>query len=242
MIFIRLSNVDMTKNNSEKPQIQPYEFTQLYCEKKAIIQELGKSDFIEFLNWIENVNTWKKKEGWKRLIDEWFNKYSNEAIMRLFDMFIKFKNSKWQWYAYEKILNEAKSAFRTEIYWENIVRPLFGYYGNYLKYLKRKRIGSDLEKTVKSKTEKANKLKQNNKQKVAETLEAEEPKNDGLNIDNGKTSPKRKEPIQLTIQFPEDDWEAENIEKKEDDDPNMDELYKDDDDDYEYDWQKRNNR
>ena len=37
--------------------------------------------------------------------------------------------------------------------------------------------------------------------------------------------PRRKEPIQLTIQFPEDDWD--DVEhKEEEDDPNMDELYK----------------
>jgi len=206
--------------------IQPYEFSQLYREKKYEIQESGKSDFIEFLNWVENVNTWKKKEDGKRLIDEWFNKYSNDAIVRLFDMFLKFKNSKRQWYTYEKILNEAKSAFRTEIYGENIVRPLFGYYGNYLKYLKRKRIDSDLRETVKSKPEKADKLRKENKQEVAEVLKTEETKNDDINKENEKKESKRKEPVQLTIQFPEDDWEEVKKAEKKDDDPNMDELYK----------------
>lgn len=206
--------------------IQPYEFSQLYREKKYEIQESGKSDFIEFLNWVENVNTWKKKEDGKRLIDEWFNKYSNDAIVRLFDMFVKFKNSKRQWYTYEKILNEAKSAFRTEIYGENIVRPLFGYYGNYLKYLKRKRIDSDLRETVKSKPEKADKLRKENKQEVAEVLKTEETKNDDINKENDKKESKRKEPVQLTIQFPEDDWEESKKAEKKDDDPNMDELYK----------------
>lgn len=206
--------------------IQPYEFSQLYREKKYEIQESGKSDFIEFLNWVENVNTWKKKEDGKRLIDEWFNKYSNDAIVRLFDMFVKFKNSKRQWYTYEKILNEAKSAFRTEIYGENIVRPLFGYYGNYLKYLKRKRIDSDLRETVKSKPEKADKLRKQNKQEVAEVLKTEETKNDDINKENDKKESKRKEPVQLTIQFPEDDWEEAIKAEKKDDDPNMDELYK----------------
>ena len=212
--------------------IQPYEFSQLYREKKYEIQESGKSDFIEFLNWVENVNTWKKKEDGKRLIDEWFNKYSNDAIVRLFDMFVKFKNSKRQWYTYEKILNEAKSAFRTEIYGENIVRPLFGYYGNYLKYLKRKRIDSDLRETVKSKPEKADKLRKQNKQEVAdsiitiEILNSEETKNDDINKENDKKESKRKEPVQLTIQFPEDDWEEAKKAEKKDDDPNMDELYK----------------
>ena len=39
--------------------------------------------------------------------------------------------------------------------------------------------------------------------------------------------PRRKEPIQLTIQFPEDESEEkEQKVEKEDDDPNMDELYK----------------
>lgn len=205
--------------------LHSYEFSTLYREKKVKIQELGKSDFIEFLNWVENVNTWKKKEDWKRLIDEWFSKYSNDAIVRLFDMFVKFKNSKWKWYAYEKILNEAKSAFRTEIYGENIVRPLFGYYGNYLKYLKRKRIDSALKEAVNAKPEKADKLKQENKQEVAEVLKAEKTKEDSINNNGEKKSSKRKEPIQLTIQFPEDDWETEKMKKK-DDDPNMDELYK----------------
>ena len=57
-----------------------------------------------------------------------------------------------------------------------------------------------------------------------------------------KNASKRKEPVQLTIQFPEDDWsDSEQKVKKEDDDPNQDELYNDSDDDYEYDWQRRNN-
>ena len=57
-----------------------------------------------------------------------------------------------------------------------------------------------------------------------------------------KKASKRKEPVQLTIQFPEDDWsDSEQKVKKEDDDPNQDELYNDSDDDYEYDWQRRNN-
>lgn len=138
LIFYYYSNHIMAKKWPEKPQIQPHEFSPLYREKKARIQESNYYEFIEFLNWVENVNKWKKKEDWKRLIDEWFNKYSDAAIVWLFNMFVNFKHTKPEWYEYEKILNEAKSAFKTEIYGENIVRQLFGRYGNYLKYIKRK--------------------------------------------------------------------------------------------------------
>ena len=217
----------MAKKNLEDSSMKSYEFSTLYREKKSRLQELGKSDFIEFLNWVENVNKWKKKEDWKRLVDEWFNKYSNNAIIWLFDMFVKFKNSKWQWYTYEKILNEARSAFRTEIYGENIVRPLFGYYGNYLKYLKRKKLESDLEETVKSKPEKADKLKQESKQEVVKTLKAEVSKKDGVKVEKEKKLSPQKEPIQLEIPFPEDGWnDSESEKKSQDDDPNLDELYK----------------
>lgn len=164
---------------------QPHEFSPLYREKKARIQEANYYEFIEFLNWIENVNKWKKKEDGKRLVDEWFNKYSDWAIVWLFDRFVNFKKSKWQ-VSYEKILNEAKSAFRTEIYGENIVRPLFGYYGNYLKYLKKKRIESEIRETVGSKTEKADEVKKEKKQEVAEILEAK----DGESEENPKIDEK----------------------------------------------------
>ena len=227
-IYIIYHSIKMAKKNLEKSSWS-YEFSALYREKKSRIQELGRSDFIEFLNWVENVNTWKKKEDWKRLIDEWFNKYSNSAIIWLFDMFVKFKNSRWQWYTYEKILNEARSPLRTEIYGENIVRPLFGYYGNYLKYLKKKKIDSDLEKTVKSKPEKADKVRKEKKQEVVETLKAEskESHNDGTIKENKKRLSKKNESIQLEIPFPEDDWNDSESEKKhQDEDPNLDELYK----------------
>lgn len=217
----------MAKKNTENLSIWSHKFSILYYEKKSKIQELGKSDFVEFLNWVENVNTWKKKEDGKRLVDERFNKYSNNAIVRLFDMFVKFKNSKWQWYTYEKILNEAKSAFRTEIYGENIVRPLFGYYGNYLKYLKRKRINSDLKETVKAKPEKADKIREEKKQEVVETLKAKSDESHNNGMENEEKSFKKKEPIQLEIPFPKNDWnDSEQKTKKEDDDPNLDELYK----------------
>ena len=209
---------------SEWPQ--SHKFSSLYYEKKARIQEANYYEFIEFLNRIENINNWEKKEEGKRLVDEWFNKYSDWAIVWLFDRFVSFKKTRAGKSSYENILNEAKSAFRTEIYGENIVRPLFGYYGNYLKYLKRKRIDSDLRETVKSKLEKADKLRKENKQEVAEVLKTEETKNDDINKDNEKKESKRKEPVQLTIQFPEDDWEEAKKAEKKDDDPNMDELYK----------------
>lgn len=160
----------MAKKWPEKPQIQPHEFSPLYREKKARIQESNYYEFIEFLNWVENVNKWKKKEDWKRLIDEWFNKYSDAAIVWLFNMFVSFKHTKPEWYEYERILNEAKSAFKTEIYGENIVRQLFGRYGNYLKYLKRRKIQLEAEKAVKAKHEKADILKQEEKSELIETF------------------------------------------------------------------------
>ena len=216
----------MAKKSPEKT-LESYKFSQLYYEKKARIQERGCSDFIEFLNWIENVNKWEKKEDWKRLVDQWFNKYSDDVIVWLFNMFVDFKESESRWSSYKDILDRAKSAFKTKIYWENIIRPLFGYYGNYLKDLKRKRTNSDLKKTVETKSEEADKLKKADKQRVAEVLKAEETKKDGINDESEKVPSKRKEPVQLMIQFPEDDWEeTTKLEEKEDDDPNMDELYK----------------
>lgn len=167
----------MVKKWPNKPSIQPHEFSPLYREKKARIQESNYYEFIEFLNWVENVNKWKKKEDWKRLIDEWFNKYSDAAIVWLFNMFVNFKHTKPEWYEYEKILNEAKSAFKTEIYGENIVRQLFWRYGNYLKYLKRRRMQLEIEKTAKSKHEKADIVKQEKKWEVAEVLASEWAKN-----------------------------------------------------------------
>jgi len=163
----------MAKKSIDNSQNQSYEFSQLYREKKARIQESNNYEFIEFLNWIENVNKWKKKEDWKRLIDEWFNKYSDAAIVWLFNMFVKLKLTKPEWYEYEKILNEAKSAFKTEIYGENIVRQLFGRYGNYLKYLKRKRTERELEKAAKAKHEKADEVKQEKKWEVGKVLRDE---------------------------------------------------------------------
>lgn len=133
----------MPKKSPEEASKQPYEFSQLYYEKKARIQEAGNSDFIEFLNWVENVNKWKKKEDWKKLIDDWFNKYSDWAIIRLFKKFVELKENQSKWYKYENLLNDARYAFNTEVYWENIIGPLFGYYWNYLKYLKNKRVKAE---------------------------------------------------------------------------------------------------
>ena len=167
----------MAKKWPNKPQVQPHEFSPLYREKKARIQESNNYEFIEFLNWVENVNKWKKKEDGKRLIDECFNKYSDAAIVWLFNMFVNFKHTKPEWYGYEKILNEAKSAFKTEIYGENIVRQLFWRYGNYLKYLKRRRIQLEAEKAIKAKHEKADIVKQEEKSEIIEALVHEWVKN-----------------------------------------------------------------
>jgi hypothetical protein len=46
----------MAKKSPEELSRQPYQFSQLYYEKKSRIQESGYSDFIEFLNWVENIN------------------------------------------------------------------------------------------------------------------------------------------------------------------------------------------
>jgi len=214
---------DNMGNKKTPESIGTYQFSELYYKKKEKIQEANYYEFIEFLNRIENINNWEKKEEGKRLVDEWFNKYSDWAIVWLFDRFVSFKKTRAGKSSYEDILNEAKSAFRTEIYGENIIKPLFGYYGNYLKSLKRKRINSDLKETVGAKPEKADKLKKGNKQEVAEVLKTEKNKKDDINKENEKKESKRKEPVQLTIQFPKDNWEEA---KKEDNDPNMDELYK----------------
>ena len=213
----------MAKNLSNKPQIQPHEFSPLYREKKARIQESNNYEFIEFLNWVENVNKWKKKEDWKRLIDEWFNKYSDDAIVWLFNMFVNFKHTKPEWYEYEKLLNEAKSAFKTEIYGENIVRQLFGRYGNYLKYLKRRRIQLEAEKAVKAKHEKADIVKQEEKSELIEVLVDEWVKNrytwDDENIVNedGDVVPNPKyEHIPVESEYVEDERNtvSQEIEKK----------------------------
>ena len=118
------------------------------------------------------MNKWKKKENWKRLVDEWFNKYSDDAIVRLFNMFVDFKKNKSKRSSYESILNEAKSAFNTEIYWENIVRQLFGWYGNYLKYLKKRRRELELEKIAKSSHKKADRVKKERREDVKDVLES----------------------------------------------------------------------
>ena len=151
---------------------QPHEFSQLYREKKARIQERGCSGFIEFLNWVENVNKWEKKEDWKRLVDQWFNKYSDDAIVRLFNMFVDLKENRSKWFSYEDILDKAKSTFTTEIYGENIVRQLFGWYGNYLKYLKRRRGELALEKTAKASHKNADKVKKQKKEEVKDVLQS----------------------------------------------------------------------
>lgn len=124
---------------------QSHEFSQLYRDKKARIQEMGYSDFIEFLNWVENVNNWKKKEEWKMIMDQVFNKYSDHVIVSLFERFRSFKRNKPEWYKYETILNEIKEPLRTEIYGDNIVKKFFGWYGNYLKFVKRNRLKAEAE-------------------------------------------------------------------------------------------------
>lgn len=124
---------------------QPYEFSQTYRKKKARIQEMGHSDLIEFLNWIENVNKWEMKEEWKKIVDQIFTKYSDNDIISLFNRFKSFKGGKPKWYKYEKTLNEAKEPLRTEIYGENIVKRLFGWYGNYLKLIKSNRLKVEAE-------------------------------------------------------------------------------------------------
>jgi len=143
----------MAKKSPEKLQIQAYEFSQLYREKKSRIQEMWYSDFIEFLNWIENINQWKKKEEWKRIVDLLFNKYSDLVIVSLFERFRTFKRNKPGWYDFRKILDEVKEPFRTEIYGDNVVKNFFGRYWNYLKYIKRmndeRRRAKELEEALK---------------------------------------------------------------------------------------------
>jgi hypothetical protein len=42
-------------------------------------------------------------------------------------------------------LNEIKEPLRTEIYGDNIVKKFFGWYGNYLKFVKRNRLKAEAE-------------------------------------------------------------------------------------------------
>ncbi len=142
-MFYNIIFVDMARKWPEKPQVQPYEFSQLYRDKKVRIQEMWYSDFIEFLNWVENVNKWKKKEEWKRILDLLFNKYSDSVILSLFERFRTFKRNKPEWYNYGKILDEIKEPLRTEIYGDNIVKNFFWWYGNYLKFIKSNRIKAE---------------------------------------------------------------------------------------------------
>ena len=161
----------MAKKSPEKPQIQAYEFSQLYREKKSRIQEMWYSDFIEFLNWVENVNKWKKKEEWKRIVDMLFNKYSDLVIVSLFERFRSFKRNKPEWYDFRKILDEVKEPLRTEIYGDNVVKNFFGRYGNYLKYIKRmndeRKRAKELEEALKQEKKTAD------EREVIESMEKE---------------------------------------------------------------------
>ncbi len=161
----------MAKKSPEKPQIQAYEFSQLYHEKKSRIQEMWYSDFIEFLNWVENVNKWKKKEEWKRIVDMLFNKYSDLVIVSLFERFRSFKRNKPEWYDFRKILDEVKEPLRTEIYGDNVVKNFFGRYGNYLKYIKRmndeRKRAKELEEALKQEKKTAD------EREVIESMEKE---------------------------------------------------------------------
>ena len=160
-ILLYNSNNNMAKKwPGEWPK--PYEFSPLYREKKARIQEMWYSDFIEFLNWVENINKWKKKEEWKRIVDLLFNKYSDGVIISLFERFRSFKRNKPEWYDYRKILNEIKEPLRTEIYGDNVVKNFFGWYGNYLKFVKNNRVRAE-----------AKEMEKETKEKVAEVLSDE---------------------------------------------------------------------
>ena len=156
------------KKSPEK--IGSYQFSELYYKKKEEIQEGDQYEFIEFLNWIENVNKWKKKEEGKELVDLRFNKYSKSAILWLFNKFVYFKERKSKWYTYSAILDEAKTAFKTDVYGENIVKPLFWYYGNYLKYLKKKESEAAVKDVVAVKTELADGVKKEEKKKIVNVL------------------------------------------------------------------------
>lgn len=156
------------KKSPEK--IESYQFSELYYKKKEEIQEGDQYEFIEFLNWIENVNKWKKKEEGKELVDLRFNKYSKSAILWLFNKFVYFKERKSKWYTYSAILDEAKTAFKTDVYGENIVKPLFWYYGNYLKYLKKKESEAAVKDVVAVKTELADGVKKEEKKEIVNVL------------------------------------------------------------------------
>ncbi len=163
--------INMWKKKTPE-KIEVYQFSELYCRKKEKIQEENHYEFIEFLNWVENVNKWKKKEDGKRLVDLWFNKYSNDAILWLFDKFVKFKENRSRWYTYEAILNEAKMVLKTDVYGENIVKPLFWYYGNYLKYLRKKEREASLANVVDVNLWGAKKITKQKKVEVADALKA----------------------------------------------------------------------
>ena len=150
------------KKSLESKEEVLYKFSDNYYVKKFDIQENGNdilddiakreglpgkvvdaSEFVEFLTWVEKVNQGEKKEEWKQLIDEWFNKYSNSAILYAFHKFVRGKEDES---SYEKRLAAAKTGIDIKIMWDSISKRVFAYYWNYLKFLKSKSIENTLKK------------------------------------------------------------------------------------------------
>lgn len=151
------------KKSLEAKEEVLYKFSDKYYVKKFDIQENGNdvlddiakseglpwrvvdaSEFVEFLTWVEKVNQGEKKEEWKQLIDEWFNKYSNRAILYAFHKFVRGKKNGS---SYEKRLAAAKTNIDIKIMWDSISKRVFAYYWNYLKLLKSKSIENTLKES-----------------------------------------------------------------------------------------------
>lgn len=153
------------KKSLETMPEELYKFSDKYYVKKFYIQEgwdkfldklakeeglwekvINASEVVEFLTWVEEVNKGDKKEEWKKIIDAWFNKYSNEDILRAFHKFVKSKKNES---SFEKRLDGAKSNININIMWDKISKSVFWYYWNYLKLLKK----NSLKESVKRDSE-----------------------------------------------------------------------------------------
>lgn len=153
------------KKSPETTPEELYKFSDKYYVKKFRIQEgwdvflnrlasaeglwervINASEVVEFLTWVEEVNKGDKKEEWKKIIDAWFNKYSNRDILYAFHKFAKSKKDK---HSFEERLDWVKDNIDISIMWDNISKPVFGYYWNYLKLLKNE----SLKETVKRDSE-----------------------------------------------------------------------------------------
>lgn len=147
------------KKSQETLPIEEYKFSERYYAKKYDIQEewdkilyeiswwektVRISEFIEFLTRIEKVNQWEKKEEWKKIIDAWFNKYSNRDILYAFYRFVKSRENES---SYKQSLDAVKYSddIDIRIMWDKVSKRVFAYYWSYLSMLKRKSAEKKIE-------------------------------------------------------------------------------------------------